>query len=94
LLLFVLVFLAGCSGTESITTSYIKILEKEIVKQEYFITVEDPNNLDMGKFKVVVQSEDTYNLILVDGVYLASYSYKTLDNGAKLNSIQLPDSGN
>jgi hypothetical protein len=90
--MFVISILGGCADSESNTTSYVKILEKESTEEGYFVIVENPNDSETGKFKLNVDNENTWNLLVVGNTYLASYHYKSLDNNGKLGSIQIPNS--
>jgi hypothetical protein len=83
----------GCSNNKHTTVSYLKILDKSMEERSFWIRVKDPNNLETDEFMIKIDSENVWNLIEKDKVYLVSYEYKTLKSKVKMNSIKIPDSG-
>lgn len=93
LIVFISVFGVACSNTFN-TTSYLEILNKGLDNTDYWITVQDPHNTQGDTFTInKLESENLWNLIEVGEIYLVSYEYKSLQDGVKLISIQIPEGG-
>ncbi|WP_144512873.1 hypothetical protein [Bacillus sp. FJAT-22090] len=75
--LFVLLILTSCGGSNTSTTSSLKVTEKGHSNsyKEYWIKAYDPNNDTEDKaFKIIVNEEMVWNLIEEDKEYFTSYS--------------------
>jgi hypothetical protein len=77
ILLFVLLILTSCGGSNISTTSYLEVTEKghSSSYKEYWIKAYDPsNNAEDRAFKITVNEEMVWNLIEEDKEYFTSYS--------------------
>jgi hypothetical protein len=92
LLVFIgsVILLSGCSEAKSSTSSYIKVIDKGITKQQYWVEAINPYLRQPQRFKLTIDQENTWNLIEKDNEYLAIYAYTSLDKGADLLSIKHP----
>lgn len=85
--LFICMLTAACTGPTS-DGGDITILDKEIVGSTYWIVAEKTHSKEEGPLKIKVDNENTWNLLEVGRTYLSIYTYKSLDKGAKLQSVR------
>lgn len=74
--------------------SYVKVLSKEEANGEYWVVaLMNPYNNETKpkQIKLILDSKNTWNLVQENTIYLAGYDYYSLDDGAKLVNIQLPN---
>lgn len=90
LLIILIVLTSGCTERKSSTTQYIKVLDKEIVHDEYLITAVNPysSNSNSETTKIDLLSENTWNLVEIGKVYVVSFSSSLKNpNKGKIESI-------
>ncbi|OMF52536.1 hypothetical protein BK138_20795 [Paenibacillus rhizosphaerae] len=79
--------LTACTGPTS-GGGDITILDKQLIGSTYWIVVEKTHSKEEWPVKIKVDNENTWNLLEVGRTYLSTYSYKSLDKGAKLESVR------
>ncbi|PQP86313.1 hypothetical protein CPT76_32120 [Paenibacillus sp. AR247] len=79
--------LTACTGPTS-GGGDITILDKQLIGSTYWIVAEKTHSKEEGPVKIKVDNENTWNLLEVGRTYLSTYSYKSLDKGAKLLSVR------
>lgn len=89
-LMVMIMLVSGCSETTANTASYIKITGKGITGKQYWVKSVDPYSHQPQEFKLIVDNENTWNLIEENQEYLATYEYTSLAKGADLLSIKHP----
>lgn len=88
------ILLSGCSEPKSSTTSYIKIVDKGITDEQYWVEAIDPYSKQQREFNLTIEQMNTWNLVEVESEYLATYEYTSLEKGAGLVSIKHPSKAN
>ncbi|MBS5910342.1 hypothetical protein P4H94_02130 [Paenibacillus macerans] len=87
-----IIFLTGCSTSKSSVTSYIKILEKESSKNNYWIIAVNPYDSRSKEISILIKDKNTWNLLLLNKIYFATYE-SIYSNSTKFNlkEIDYPD---
>lgn len=85
--IILIVYLIGIKMSINNTTSYISILEKGNKGGDYWAIVQNPFDPEKKKFKIKIDSKTTWNLLIINEKYLATYEYYSIVKDVELVDI-------
>lgn len=72
------------------TSSMLVITEKLVIDNKFYIKAYDPNSSEQEMKNMEVQSEEVYNLLLLNQEYLATYTLLP-NNKIRIDEIKLSE---